>query len=96
MRQPMRRRAARTCRALAAGQGSRSVERDVQAVWRRLVVLQPLGKHTQCEGLHARHGLLAARAVRQDPGQIRYLRNPAAVGLALELDCVGHGSQSLM
>ena len=43
---------------------SRSVERDVQEVWQRLVVLKALGNHTQGKGLNARNGLVTVRAVR--------------------------------
>jgi len=56
---------------------SRSVERDVQEIGRRLVVLQALGNHTQRESLNTRDGLLAAGAVRQDPGQTGHFGNPA-------------------
>jgi hypothetical protein len=49
-------------------------------------MIEPLGKHPECERLDTGQGLIARRAVAEYSGKIRDLGNPATVGFEFEFD----------
>lgn len=55
-----------------------------------LGVLQALGEDPQRKHLDASHGLVPSGSVGQNARQLRYLRKPPAIGLALTLDVEIH------
>src|SRR5436190_9605068 len=57
-----------------------------------LVVLETLSQDTKGKDLRFSHGVIRRVAVRKNAGQLRYLRKPPAVVLALALDYKVHGN----
>ena len=53
-------------------------------------MLESLGNHSKGECLNSRHGFIAVAAVAQYAGKRGYLRHPAAVVFAFQLDGERH------
>jgi hypothetical protein len=82
----MRSKAARTRRALVAGQLlTQYLERDVEGRWRQFAMLDPVGNHFDGEPFRIADRLFARRPVRHDPGQFQRLGNPAPVIFPIDL-----------
>lgn len=58
-------------------------------------MFEALGEDPKSERLDSGDGLVARLAVRHDPGQVRDLSQPAAVGFSLDLDAEIHGKGNL-
>ena len=72
---------------------SRGQKRDVQEFGWGFSVIEPFGKHPECESLDAGNGLITRCAVAKHTGKVRYLGNPATVVFELDFDSetVPHG-----
>ena len=57
----------------------------------RLVVLRPVGQNAERQRLRPANRLLARLPVSPHPRQLRYFRNPAAIGFLFDFDCVYGG-----
>ena len=72
---------------------SRGQKRDVQEFGGGFGVIEPFGKHPECESLDARNGLISRCAVAKYTGKVRDLGNPATVVFELDFnsETVTHG-----
>ena len=85
--QPMRRRAANTCFALAAGHGDSCRHREESPELRnRLFVIEAIGNHTQCQRFSLGNGLFLGLPVHHHAWQVRHFGDPPPVFLALDFD----------
>ena len=72
---------------------SRGEKRDVQEFAGGLGVIEPIGKHPECEGLDTCNRLISRCAVAQHAGKVRDFGNPATIVFELDFDSetVAHG-----
>lgn len=49
-------------------------------------VLEPVGQHSERQGLRARNGFISRGTVGQDPRQLRHFANPSTVFLSLDVN----------
>ena len=87
MRQPIRKSAARTRRALVAGQLlTKNLKRYVEGGGWQLAVLDSIGDDIDRQALGVTDGFLTGRAVAHRPRQFQGFRDPTTVIFPIELN----------